>query len=368
MARSEDTRGTLDAREAGKVEAATLALSRLPVRAPLADVFAAIRPCVPLAAGFFGIVRPDAPDAMVICPFEMPSALYDGWLGTPRDQMAQTLAPVVRSDHGGLWRDSETVTGALREQLDVLRMRDTAGFGEGAGYKILERTNPWHGKEHFVLAILMGRGSPILPSYGAMLAAMNEAISEAVLRLGLPFSERDSVRAQIAAERSTGYICVSRSGAVIEANRRAHHLVMRYRHAVNVEEGRSAVADFAAWAQKHASRGQGLLLRASEPAFVLDVSATFLPRAMHAFHEDVLLVSMNELRLAPSSVDDIMKRARLTQRERQIALHLIRTSASHKQIADELGRSERTVDTHITRIYAKLGVGSRAALMQRLKE
>ncbi len=51
----------------------------------------------------------------------------------------------------------------------------------------------------------------------------------------------------------------------------------------------------------------------------------------------------------------------LTAREREIA-ELVASGSSNRQIAEALVISERTVGTHLTRIYAKLGVSSRAAL------
>lgn len=51
----------------------------------------------------------------------------------------------------------------------------------------------------------------------------------------------------------------------------------------------------------------------------------------------------------------------LTDREREIAL-LAASGHSSRVIADRLFVSVRTIDNHLGRIYAKLGVSSRAAL------
>jgi len=53
--------------------------------------------------------------------------------------------------------------------------------------------------------------------------------------------------------------------------------------------------------------------------------------------------------------------ASLTRRERAIAEHTA-TGASNQEIGEALSISVRTVETHLTKIYAKLGVASRGAL------
>jgi DNA-binding NarL/FixJ family response regulator len=51
----------------------------------------------------------------------------------------------------------------------------------------------------------------------------------------------------------------------------------------------------------------------------------------------------------------------LTQREQDIAL-LVCQGLSNKQIADRLYLSTKTVETHLTRVFAKLNVAARGAL------
>jgi DNA-binding CsgD family transcriptional regulator len=57
----------------------------------------------------------------------------------------------------------------------------------------------------------------------------------------------------------------------------------------------------------------------------------------------------------------------LTARERQVA-RLAAGGASAKEIASRLVVSERTIETHLTRVYAKLGVTSKVELVRRAAE
>jgi DNA-binding CsgD family transcriptional regulator len=56
-----------------------------------------------------------------------------------------------------------------------------------------------------------------------------------------------------------------------------------------------------------------------------------------------------------------LTRPRLTEREHQVAM-LAAAGVSSKQIAERLFLSARTVDNHLLRVYAKLGIGGRAEL------
>ena len=57
----------------------------------------------------------------------------------------------------------------------------------------------------------------------------------------------------------------------------------------------------------------------------------------------------------------------LTAREREIAL-LVAQGRSSKEVAAALVLSVRTVDNHLQRIFAKLGVTSRAQLRTAMEE
>jgi len=354
----------LDSREARQVEGASLALAKLPARAPIADVFEALRLCVPFAAGLFGVLRPSAPDAMVASPVGLPLPVFESWLGTPPDQLALTLAPILRSEAGGMWRDSETITHPLREELDVLRKLEAANLGEGVGYKVMERTSPGHGVEHFMLALIMERSAAVPPRAKAMLAALNSSISDAILRIRLPFLQSDSIRAQMDAERSTGYVWMSRDGNMIAANNRAHELVTRFRDTLRIPGGRGVVTGFAALARGLAGRSRTWRHEGDGPPSLLQVRSHALAKETHDLHEDMHLVALEEIPLPKSRADELIEQVKLTPTQKKIAHLLAHTQLSAKQIAAKLSRSTRTVEGHANCVYGKLGVEGRQELLR----
>ncbi len=76
----------------------------------------------------------------------------------------------------------------------------------------------------------------------------------------------------------------------------------------------------------------------------------------------LVLVDPEETAETPSSIVEL-----LTPRELQIVA-LVAAGNVNKQVADVLRISEWTVSTHLRRIFAKLGVDTRAAMVSRCLE
>lgn len=356
----------VDPGESRQIKAASRALRLLPANAAVTALFDAIRPCVPAAAGLFSVIRPDATDALVSHPARLPPAIFESWLNMPPELVQATVAPVISSEPGRLWRDSEAIRGAQRERLYVLRELDQAGLGEGAGYKVLERQAPWSGVEHFMLAILMERHQAVPERAQALLALLHKPIQAAVLRLALPLLSHEPIYAQVMAEDSLGYICVSPSGQVIEANRRARGLVDRYRTEARIQGLRGVMEEFAARARQRAAHGQPWQLKGREPSSRLLVDTHRLAKETHLLPEDTILVCMRELSEPPVD-EDHPELAELSAREREIVLLIVRSGGSPKDLAPTLGISPETVRKHTENIYRKLKVRSREALLRLLK-
>jgi DNA-binding NarL/FixJ family response regulator len=94
--------------------------------------------------------------------------------------------------------------------------------------------------------------------------------------------------------------------------------------------------------------------------------------AVEAIASGAKSFSVEHERLAYSQLGHLARRARetaraasvLTKREREV-LGLLTMGLTSRQMASRLGRSERTVETHISNIYQKLEVGSRVQALRR---
>jgi len=64
--------------------------------------------------------------------------------------------------------------------------------------------------------------------------------------------------------------------------------------------------------------------------------------------------------------DDPSSLALLTDRERAVAT-LVAAGHTNREVASALYLSARTVESHLTRVYAKLGVSSRNALASQVR-
>jgi DNA-binding NarL/FixJ family response regulator len=96
-------------------------------------------------------------------------------------------------------------------------------------------------------------------------------------------------------------------------------------------------------------------LKAGAKAFILkDISASALVACIH----DVLAGKTYLAPTAAAKLAEGVARVQLTPRELS-TLRLMADGRSNKEIANELGISERTVKTHLGHLFEKLGVTSR---------
>jgi DNA-binding NarL/FixJ family response regulator len=68
---------------------------------------------------------------------------------------------------------------------------------------------------------------------------------------------------------------------------------------------------------------------------------------------------------ATHAIDEVLSRARLTEKERAVALRLLQ-GLSSGEIAALENNSEKTIRQHLTQIYAKCGVSNRTELFRKV--
>lgn len=115
-----------------------------------------------------------------------------------------------------------------------------------------------------------------------------------------------------------------------------------------------------------------LLSQYVEPRYAMQLLAGHVERVgyllkQRVFHQAVLVdalrrITEGEVVLDPTIVTRLMQRKRrvdplesLTPREREV-LALVAEGLSNKGIAERLGMAERTVETHMSQIFGKLGL------------
>jgi DNA-binding CsgD family transcriptional regulator len=329
-------------------------------------VFRAIARCVPVAGGLVGALGDGNPSSPVSHVVALPPPVIESWASTPRDQLAQMLAPMLVARPGELVSDSQAIVGHLREELDLLRRLDAAGLGESAGYKVATRRTPRGGAAHHFLTFALDRGERFGERHRRSLALLQPAIVAALDRLRVPLVASEPLLAQVVDEQSIGYMCLARGGRIVELNQRMHALATRYFPAAHVEPGRGAFARFADRARLETQGGRSWHLRHEDGRSLGEISGHEIAKESHSIGEDLLLVVMKEFIFAPASPGAGVLRA-LTSRQREVARLLVESGLSYKQIADRLGIRDGTVRKHVERIYKAARVHGRPELVIKLR-
>lgn len=371
----------LDAEDQGRATRAVEALHAIPAGGKASAVFEALRACAPVVGGLIGVMSAEPAGSSMSHVVGLPSEVLEGWATTPREQLGQMMAPLIPAQPGELISDRAAITGAFREELDLLRVLRDAGMGESAGYKIATMRALTGRVEHRYLTIALDDGSVFGPEHRALFRLVQPAVAAALARIDVPLIAAEPIFAQILGERRTGYLCLSRALTVVELNERAHDLVVAYADAAGVLLGRGSLDRFVQRALAGTAEGRAMRLTRRDGAAMLDVTTHHLAKEVHSIGEDLTLVMLNEIEIAIDPRAGAPPRARshkrredrpspprgLTERQRDVARLLALTDGSYKQIAAELRISEGTLRKHVERVYRMYSVTSRAALTMKYR-
>lgn len=327
-------------------------------------VFAALRHCTPIVGGFIGTFTRGGIDAVVSHAVGLPPSVIEGWFDAPREQLFLMLSPLMGAEGGQLISDTQAITGRVREKIDLLHVLPEAGLGEAAGYMVSDPR--WNPRRRTFLTFALDEKARFSPRDHAMLAVLREDIHAALQRVQVPFVSSQSITAQLMENRHWGFILVApRTASCIEMNIRARELVTKYASSARVEGGKYVVSSFAMRAVFETRSQDAWIVKHTKGSGELEITVHELRKEDHAVAEDMWLVMMAET-VYPHQ-PGIFSGYPLSAREEEIAVFLVETGLSYKEIAERLGTKYDTVRTQINSIYRKCRVHSRNELLMQLK-
>jgi len=329
--------------------------------APL-KVFKAVGECAPIEGGLIGSLHPENFSATVSHVVYLPDDVLEGWASTPQAQLSMMLSPLLHARPGQLISD-QAIQSPHREQIELLhRMRDV-GLGEAAGYRVSEAAA--NGRQDLLfLTFALAAGELFTPRHHALLAVLRDDIHASLMRLRVPLLPSEPIHAQICEDRHIGFIFMKRGGQCVELNQRARELVSSYHPPARAGDT-SSISAFAQSIIQSQPLGERRILQHVSRERRLEISTHAFPKGTHSLGEDLWLVMMEET-MTPR-LSDVLKAAGLTPRQIEIALMLVETGLSYKQMADQLGIEEGTLRKHVENIYRHMGVHSRSELVEKLR-
>ncbi|WP_044966233.1 response regulator transcription factor [Sorangium cellulosum] len=345
-------------------------IERISVQGAPEALFDALAQCVPIAGGLVGSVCASF-GAAVSHVVRLPDSVFEGWINTPAEHLARMLSPLRDAPPGALISDTQTITGRFREELKLFADLRAAGLGESAGYKLSTRPAGSSGAEHRFLTFALHDRQKFTARHRRLLAPLLPTVREALERIKVPLIPSQSILAQIVDEDTLGYLCVTRELRLVELNRRARMLIVRYLPDAGIEGGRGLLERFVTRALEQTRGGRTWPVMGAAGSRI-EVSTMLLAKEAHAICEDIYLIRICEFAAVPAARPDEaglipLEETRLTAKQLTIARMLRSTGMSAKECAGELRISVRTVETHVNNIYKRLGVRSRAELTARFR-
>ena len=294
------------------------------------------------------------------------SLLAENRLFLAWSRTARCWAHLLAGDVERAVRVGEEAAAGVGPDSDVVTVLAAAYLAEAR----FEAGEPERCRDELLTAL---RGPDLPPIERSFRSRWYELLARAELALGLPAAAEEWVSR---AERSAAGLEIP--GRTAEA--------LRSRAALELANGQLAAARDAALAAVQQSEASCLRIDAARSRLLMGSALAAAGEPERALSEleraraDLAACgarrycdqAARELRRLGRRVPRAGRRAAnggsaggLSRREEEVAA-LVAAGRTNRQIAEELFLSEKTVETHLSRIFAKLGVSSRAAVAGRL--
>lgn len=340
-------------------------IDRIPMSGAPADIFKALQHVIPVSGGMVGQCSARNPESMVTRDFNLSDRMVQGFYGSSQEHLALMFAPLFVAQAGMLVPATQGLPPVVREQIKLLQITTSEGYGETAGYKVCD---PEKGSHYFTFLTLALEGPHLFtPRDHVLLGALQRPLYAALERLRIPLIPSDKIRMQVMEEENKGYLLVSPKtfSRCIEANGRGRLLVERYAESSGIDAGSGLVLAFAQKAALECAKRTSWIIERRQGDGELKVRIHYLHKDSHNIGEEVALVTMEET-LYPVDFD-LYEVFGFTPREIEIVQLLVDSEYTAKEIAEELNTSYHTVRTQIQKIREKADVTSRSGLSSKLK-
>ncbi|WP_050432282.1 helix-turn-helix transcriptional regulator [Chondromyces crocatus] len=346
------------------------AIRRLGVGATLDDLFAAINAGVSFMGTFIETFCGTRPAEATHLRVNMPPEFTE-FIMSRKHHDVRVLEVVSRLPPGSFVCDRDTMSDADWSRIDGYRALREFGYGQPAALKLFTRGGGAE-RTHGYMALVRAADAPRMSSAECRyMEHLGPTVSDALGRMAMPLLCQHPILDQLVSEQSLGLVCCSLDGAPQESNRVAYEFARRYVPLGSKRRSRDALTALiqAIW---NCSVDPGLghrCLRHGAATRRLEVTMHQLHAETYDLPAHRVLVVMREV----GSDDEAMAldpewQSILSPRQRTIAMQLIGTGRSYKEIAAVLKLSEGTVRKHVERIYRTLDVHSRAELVLRLRQ
>ncbi len=247
------------------------------------------------------------------------------------------------------------LAGELSQADKMYRQAGARGFEPQPGSSLLRLAQ---GDVHAAVASIRRVESEASSRQGPGAGVQRVRILEPFVEIMLAAGQNDAARAAaeelvyIAGQRETPYLkagAAHATGAVRLASGDANGALASLREAWTLWQKLEAPYESA--------RARSLIARACEQAGDAESARLHFDAAVAAFERLGATVELSQLR---TGTGEGGAAASLSARERQV-LNLIAAGKSNRGIASQLGISDHTVARHVSNIFTKIGVNSRAA-------
>jgi DNA-binding NarL/FixJ family response regulator len=332
------------------------------------DLLALVRSLVPIEGAFVETFFHQRMWEPEFVPLNLPRPLAHAILATrPAYEEQAALNAVIGAPIGRL-------------VLDRVLTRDTwksveaywAIFSNGLGFPSALRLSSFGRGQHqrtTYLALFNAPDAPVLSDdQVAILELLSPTLRSTLERLAMPLLQRDRILEQIIQEQSLGLVVLSVSGRVLEYNERAVLMLTdpaRRRTAAGLSHIEQEMQNLRA-IPLSAESGERVLRRAWASGEI-KIAEHVLNADSYDLPEPVVMLVLREHREDPrAQFDDNVLRV-LSPRRQEVAVLMASTGMSYADIASALKIKHGTVRSHVDKIFAQLGVGTRAEMAEKIR-